>query len=66
MLEINSSISVSWDDLSISDIDDQLEAAFISLEKNRREQIAWLLSKRNQRHTEIRNLLDICHGRIKS
>lgn len=66
MIKIISDISVSWDELSVDEIDDQLEFAMINLDKLRMDNIAWLLAKRNKRHTEIRNLLDICHGKIKS
>lgn len=50
----------------MAEIDEQLEFAMVKLDQSRIEAIAWLLAKRNQRHTEIRNLLDICHGKIKS
>ena len=66
MIDLNSNLTINFDGLTMDEIDGQLSVAFYAIEDNRRDQMTQLLTQRNQRHAEIRGLLDICHGRVKA
>lgn len=66
MIDLNSNLTIDFDDLTMDEVDELLGFAFGAIEESSRNNIGWLLAQRNERHAQIRGLLDICHGRVKA